>query len=312
MKKVTLALVSLAGLSLAVLALAQSSLPPAVERGQAAITPELLRAHTAFLADDLLEGRAPASRGSELTAKYIAAQYERLGLKPVGDNGTYFQNVPLVGKKVDPAAKLAVSGGGQALAFNFSEDFVPGSDSDESRVPVAGELVFVGYGIVAPEFKWDDFKGADLKGKILVMLVNDPPAPPAEPELFGGRALTYYGRWTYKYESAARQGAAGAVLIHTPESAGYSFAVVQSSWSGEGFSLPRAAGEPSLALKAWLSQAGAEKILALAGQNLVALQQAAARRDFRPVSLGVKASTELAQTVRRIASPNVIGLLEGR
>ena len=315
MKKVTLALVSLAGLSLAVLALAQSSLPPAVERGQAAITPELLRAHTAFLADDLLEGRAPASRGSELAAKYIAAQYERLGLKPVGDNGTYFQNVPLVGKKVDPAAKLAVSGGGQALAFNFSDDFVPGSDSDESRVPVAGELVFVGYGIVAPEFKWDDFKGADLKGKILVMLVNDPPAPPAEPELFGGRALTYYGRWTYKYESAARQGAAGVLLIHTPESAGYSFAVVQASWSGERFSLPRAAGEPGLGVKAWISQPTAEKILSLAGHpevsGLAALQRAAASRDFRPVPLGLKASTELQQTVRRIASPNVIGLLEG-
>ncbi|MBI4466255.1 MAG: M28 family peptidase [Acidobacteria bacterium] len=284
----------------------------AMRRAEAAITGDLIRAHTAFLSDDLLEGRAPASRGSELAAKYIAAQYERLGLEPVGPNGTYFQNVPMVGKKVDPAAQLGVGRDGQELTFNYFDDFVAGSDLEQERVAVRGELVFVGYGVIAPEFKWDDFKGADLKGKVLLMLVNDPPATPEEPELFGGKALTYYGRWTYKYESAARQGAAGAILIHTPESAGYPFTVVQSSWSGESFSLPRKpGGDPPLELKSWISQAAAEKILGRAGQSLAALQQAAARRDFRPVPFGLQASTELAQTVRRIESPNIIGLLEG-
>jgi len=311
MRRTQLALVSLALLAGAT-ALAQAPLAPAVQQAQQVITPELLRAHTAFLADDLLEGRAPATRGGELAAKYIAAQFERLGLRPISEDGSYFQNVPMLGKKVEPTADLAVRGGGQELTFKFFDDFVPGSDLEQERVRVEGDLVFVGYGIVAPEFNWDDFKGVDVKGKVLLMLVNDPPATAEEPELFGGRALTYYGRWTYKYESAARQGAAGAILIHTTPSAGYPFKVVQSSWTGERFSLPpKPGGDPPLGLGAWVSQEAAEKILELAGQTLPALQEAAAKRSFRPAPLGVKVSTEMTQHLRHIESPNVIGWLRG-
>jgi len=312
MTRFRLALVSLAGLMLAAIALAESSLPPAVELAEKVITPERLRAHTAFLADDLLEGRGPATRGGELAAKYIAAQFAGLGLKPISQDGSYFQDVPLLGRKIEPPADLRVAGRAQELTLKFVDDIVSGSDLEQEQVRVAGDLVFVGYGIVAPEFQWDDFKGADLKGKILLMLVNDPPATRDEPALFGGKALTYYGRWTYKYESAARQGAAGAILIHTTPSAGYPFKVVQSTWSGERFSLPRkAGGDPLLGLKAWISREAAEKILALAGQNLPALEEAAAERRFRPLPLGVKVSTEFKQRLRQIQTANVIGWLPG-
>lgn len=283
-----------------------------MRRAEAAITADLLQAHTAFLADDLLEGRAPAARGSELAARYIAAQFARLGLQPVGNAGTYFQSVAMIGQTVEPDADLRVARNGQLQTFKYFEDFVPFSDLVQERVQVEGELVFVGYGIVAPEYDWDDFKGVDVEGKVLLMLVNDPPATPEEPELFGGKALTYYGRWTYKYESAARRGARGAILIHTTPSAGYPFRVVQSSWSGEQFALPRKPGDPPpLPLKAWVSKSAAQKILALAGKDLDALQQAAARRSFRPLELGLKVSTALTQKLRRITSPNVVGLLPG-
>ncbi|MFQ5663696.1 MAG: M28 family metallopeptidase [Terriglobia bacterium] len=294
-------------------ACAQGPTPTAAtRRAEAAITAEFLRAQTAFLADDLLEGRAPATRGGELAAHYIAAQFARLGLAPAGDNGTYFQNFSMLGQTVAPTAHLRVAGRGPVQTFNYFDDFVPFTDEERERVQVAGELVFVGYGIVAPEYRWDDFKGVEVKGKVLLMLVNDPPATPAEPQLFGGQALTYYGRWTYKYQNAARQGAAGAILIHTTESAGYPFKVVQTSWSGEQFALPRSPGDvPPLALKAWVSESAAKKILAMAGQDLSALQEAAARRSFRPVELGLKVSTALPQELRRIESPNVIGVLPG-
>ena len=283
-----------------------------MRRAQETITVELLRAHTEFLADDLLEGRGPGTRGGELAANYIAAQFRRLGLLPGGENGSYFQNVPMVGSKLEAPAPLLVERDAQSETYTYLEDFVPFTDLEQPQVAVEGVLVFVGYGIVAPEYQWDDFKGADLKGKVLLMLVNDPPAPAEEPQLFGGKALTYYGRWTYKYESAARQGAVGAILIHTTESAGYPFSVVQTSWSGEQFALARQSGdEPPLPLAAWVSQAAAEKILGRAGQELASLQEAAARRSFRPVELGLRVSTEMRLGFRHITMPNVIGLLPG-
>ena len=287
--------------------------PLAVRRGEAAITPDLLYAHTAFLSDDLLEGRGPGGRGIQLASKYIASEFRRLGLKPAGENGTYFQNVPLLGRKVEPKAELHVARGSEKATFKFFDDWVPMSDSETERVRIEGDLVFVGYGIVAPEYHWDDFKGVDVKGKVLLLLVNDPPATADEPELFGGKALTYYGRWTYKFEEAARHGAAGVILIHTTESAGYPFQVVQSSWTTERFDLPRQAGdEPPLGLKSWVSQPAGEKILGLAKLQLSELQKAAAGRDFRPVALGAKVSTDLEQKLRRLESPNVIGVLPGR
>src|SRR3989337_1182147 len=172
MTRFRLALVSLAGLMLA-----------AIDVAEKVITPERLRAHTAFLADDLLEGRGPATRGGELAAKYIAAQFAGLGLKPISQDGSYFQDVPLLGRKIEPPADLSVASRTQELTLKFVDDIVSGSDLEQEQVRVAGDLVFVGYGIVAPEFQWDDFQGADLKGKILLMLVNDPPATRDEPPL---------------------------------------------------------------------------------------------------------------------------------
>ena len=299
-----------------------ASAAPALDAGakqaQAAISPALLRSHTVFLSDDLFEGRGPGSRGDQLAAKYIAAQFERLGLEPAGGNGGYFQPVTLVGKKIDAPADLRVEGRGEPVEFKYFDDFVPYTGLEDTEVSVSGELVFAGYGITAPEFRWNDFKGMGMSGKILVLLVNDPPATREEPELFGGKAMTYYGRWTYKYEEAARQNAAGAILIHTTESAGYPFKVVQSSWTGEQFELPRTpeSGTPEaerpLPLKAWVTEEVAQKIFAQAGLNLDSLRQAATRRDFQPARLGLRASTRMKQTTRRIESANVIGLLPGR
>ncbi len=311
--RLRLTMVVLLGVALAgVLAAAPPKSPRAVQRGEAAITPELLQGHVEFLSDDLLEGRGPGGRGIVLASNYIAAHFRRLGLKPAGDNGTYFQKVTLLGKKVEPTAELRAARGAEAASFKFFDDWVPMSDAEQERVKVDGEMVFAGYGVTAPEFRWDDFKGMDMKGKVLLLVVNDPPATAEEPGLFGGKALTYYGRWSYKYEEAARQGAAGAILIHTTESAGYPFQVVQSSWTTERFVLPRQQGdEPPLGLKAWVSQEAAKKILSMAGQDLAALQMAATSRDFKPVALGVRVSTELEQKLRRLESPNVVGVLPG-
>jgi len=276
------------------------------------ITIKAIRHHVEQLSDDKMEGRGPGAPGGELAAQYLADEFKKLGLQPAGTDGGWFQQVPMVGKNVTNSPSLRVTGSGSPLAFKYKDDFVGTSDLEDARIPVSGELVFAGYGITAPENDWNDFKDMDMKGKVLLLLVNDPPATEEEPDLFGGKALTYYGRWTYKYEEAARQGAAGAILIHTTESAGYGWNVVRSSWSGEQFSLERGPNsDPPLPLASWISKDAAEKILARAGKNLAELQQAAARRDFQPVPLGLRASTTLRQTVRRIVSPNVAGLLEG-
>jgi Zn-dependent M28 family amino/carboxypeptidase len=178
-------------------------------------------------------------------------------------------------------------------------------------VAVAGDVVFVGHGIVAPEYKWNDYDGADIKGRIALIMVNDPPATPSEPGLFAGDALTYYGRWTYKFEEAARQGAAGAILIHTPASATYPWQVVQSSWSGPQFALPNEPGQPVLEMKAWVTEDAARRIAKEGGKDLDALRQAAVARGFRAVPLGVKVSGSIRQQTDRRESPNVVGLLRG-
>jgi Zn-dependent M28 family amino/carboxypeptidase len=265
-------------------------------------------AHLKFLADDLLEGRAPSTRGGTLAANYLAAQLALVGLEPAGDRGTYFQDVPIVESVVDPSFTLQVAGG---PAFTYGPEVVAFSGLQQPRVAFSGEVVFVGHGIVAPEFKWNDYAGVDMKGKIALIMVNDPPATAGEPQLFGGEALTYYGRWTYKYEEAARQGAAGAILIHTTASATYPWQVVQSSWSGTQYSLPAASGEPALALKAWVTEDAARAMAKAGGKDLDALRQAALRRGARPAPLGVTVSGTLEQKVARKVSPNVIGVLEG-
>src|SRR5262249_9209310 len=195
--------------------------------------PARLRAHVAFLADDLLEGRGPGTRGGRLAENYVATTMAVLGLKPAGENGTYFQNVPLVGVTRKPGSTLGFTAGGTVYAPKHLDELVDFTAAQKETVDVNGDVVFVGYGIEAPEYRSDDCKGVDVKGKVLLMLVNDPPATPAEPDLFKGKALTYYGRWTYKYEQATRHGAAAAYLIHTDASAGYGWEVVRNSWSGE-------------------------------------------------------------------------------
>jgi Zn-dependent M28 family amino/carboxypeptidase len=272
------------------------------------IRAEHIAAHLAFLSDDLLEGRAPSTRGGQLAANYLATQLRQLGYEPAGDNGTFFQDVPVVESLVDPSFVLTA---GPGAPFRYLEDVVAFSGLQDPQVRTAGEVVFVGHGIVAPEFRWNDYAGVDMKGKIALIMVNDPPATAEEPQLFGGDALTYYGRWTYKYEEAARQGAAGAILIHTDASATYPWQVVQSSWSGTQYSLPAVAGAPALGLKAWVTESTARTIARRGGEDLDALRKAALGRGGRPVRFGIQASGTIVQKVQRKTSPNVIGVLKG-
>lgn len=267
-----------------------------------------MAAHVRFLSDDLLEGRAPSTRGGRLAAEYLAAQLALAGFEPGAADGTWFQQVPIVESQVDPSFTLTA---GPGAAFRYLEDVVAFTDVQEPSVRTAGELVFVGHGIVAPEYEWNDYAGLDMRGKIALVMVNDPPATPEEPQLFGGPALTYYGRWTYKFEEAARQGAAGAVLIHTDESATYGWQVVQSSWSGTQYAIPAVPGAPRLGLKAWVTDRAARDIAKRAGRDLDALRAAALRRGARPVPLGIQASATIAQAVAQRTSPNVIGVLRG-
>jgi Zn-dependent M28 family amino/carboxypeptidase len=269
---------------------------------------EQIAAHLRFLSSDLLEGRAPSTRGGQLAAEYLAAQLALLGYEPGGENKTYFQDVPVVESVVDPSFSLSV---GQGAPFRYLQDVVAFSGRQDAQVRVAGEVVFVGHGIVAPELQWNDYAGIDMHGKIALIMVNDPPATPQEPQLFGGDALTYYGRWTYKYEEAARQGAAGALLVHTDASATYPWQVVQSSWSGTQYSLPVSPATPALPLKAWVTDAAARAIAQRAGKDLDALRKAALVRGSKPVALGIEASGTLVQKVQQKVSPNVIGVLKG-
>ena len=281
------------------------------EQAGSQIEDSKLRSHVKYLADDLLEGRGTGARGGLLAAKYIAAQFEVLGLEPAAADRTYFQQVNMIGVKADPSNTLPIKGSGGSAEFKFGDEFVASSDVEQTQIPINAEIVFVGYGIQAPEYNWDDYKGVDVRGKVLLMMVNDPPATAAEPNLFGGRTLTYYGRWTYKYEEAARRGAIGAILIHTTESAGYGWNVVRSSNSGERFGLVPDAGTPVLKLKSWVTEETARKIAQLAGQNLDSLRQSAATRNFRPVPLGVQVDTTLRTAARRVQAPNVVGILRG-
>jgi Zn-dependent M28 family amino/carboxypeptidase len=273
------------------------------------IRAEQIAAHLQFLSDDLLEGRAPSTRGGDLTARYLASQLALLGFEPGGENGTYYQQVAIVESVVNRSFTLSA---GSGPPFRYLEDVVGFSGMQSPQVRTAGELVFVGHGIVAPEYDWNDYAGIDMNGRIALIMVNDPPAPAAEPELFGGPALTYYGRWTYKFEEAARQGAAGAILIHTDESATYGWQVVQSSWSGTQYSIPVVPGQPVLGLRAWVTDRAAREIAKRAGRDLDALRKAALVRGARPVPLGIQASATVVQAVQQKTSPNVIGVLKGR
>ncbi|MPY90102.1 MAG: M20/M25/M40 family metallo-hydrolase [Luteitalea sp.] len=275
-----------------------------------------LLAHTTFLADDALEGRAPATRGGDLAARYIATQLALLGLEPGGDKGSWFQDVPIVESTIQPdftlrARSLAGGAAADEARFAYGSEVVAFSGRTEPTIDVDGEVVFVGFGIVAPEYQWNDYAGVDVKGKVVLVMVNDPPATADEPDLFGGKALTYYGRWNYKYEEAARQGAAGAVLIHTDESATYPWQVVESSWTGTQYAIEPAPETPTLALQAWVTDGAARKLAELGGQDLDALRTASTERGAKPTPLGVRVDGSITQKVTRKQSPNVIGVLAG-
>ena len=276
--------------------------------------PGLLK-HIQILASDEFEGRAPASKGEELTVGYLEKQFKELGLKPGNPDGTYIQNVPLTGVKAETSARLKLNGSWTDL--QFPQDFVAWSPRFDSQVDVQeSDLIFVGYGVVAPEYQWDDYKGVDVKGKTLVMLVNDPAVPdPVDPSKlddrsFKGRAMTYYGRWTYKFEIAAAKGAAAAVIIHETGPAGYPYFVVINSWSREHFDL-RERSETPVAVASWMSLDRAKAMLAACGQDLDALKRQAVRPDFKPVPLSGKISFAVKNTMRPVDSRNVIAKLEG-
>jgi len=280
---------------------------PAEKAAAQSITQDLLRAQIRFLASDLLEGRGTASRGDQLAEQYVATRFEGLGLKPGGPDGKWYQPVELVEVNGRPET-LTFSGNGKSLQLKLSTDFmaVDGRQAAKTAIENA-ELVFVGYGIVAPEYRWDDYKGADLKGKVLLMMNND---PEDDPNLFAGKTRLWYGRWDYKYESAAKTGAAGAIIIHTTHSAGYPWQVIQTSWAGSQFSLPQKGGD-HLQLRGWATDEASKRIVALGGKDLDALRAAAEKRDFMPVPLGLSLSTAFTSTIQRAQTENVIGILPG-
>ncbi|MGZ8360810.1 MAG: M28 family metallopeptidase [Allosphingosinicella sp.] len=269
---------------------------------------------TQQLSSDAFEGRAPGTAGEEQTVELLAREFERAGLQP-GNNGSWYQDVPLVEISAQGSPRLAVTGGAQPLAFNYRTDMVAASYRVQPRVEVANsDIVFVGYGINAPERGWNDYEGLDVRGKTVIILVNDPDwsAPTLEGP-FNGRAMTYYGRWTYKYEEAARQGASAAFIVHDTAPASYGWNVVENSWTGPQLYMQSAdGGAGQTAANGWLTNEAARRLLAAGGQDLDALTRAAQQRGFRPVPLtGLRASLSLDNQIRTAASRNVVGILPG-
>jgi Zn-dependent M28 family amino/carboxypeptidase len=270
------------------------------------------------LSSDEFEGRAPGSKGEELTVKFLEEQFKMIGLQPGNTDGTFVQSLPLVGITASNTRPLTVSGKGKKATFKWRDDLVAWTKrvTDTSSLDNS-ELIFAGYGVTAPEFKWDDFKDVDVKGKTVVVLVNDPQIPSAadpsqlEPSMFNGKAMTYYGRWTYKFEEGARRGAAGILIVHETAPAGYPFAVVQGNL-GERFDLitpDKNMGRASI--EGWLSLDAAKKLLSMAGQDFDTLKKQALTRQFRPVPLGLSASVAISNKLRTIQSRNILAKLEG-
>lgn len=293
-----------------VVVLSQSPATTTIGRFEDEIDPARIRAHVQFLSDDLLEGRYPGLRGGELAAKYIATQFALDGLKPAGDNGTYFQSINFVGMKVRPTETSAnlVPDSGSAIPLRFGEDYTVMNSSLTDVADVDAPLVFVGYGATAPEFNWDDYKGIDVKGKVIVCIVGDPPSD--DPKFFGGKALTYYGRWTYKFEQAARMGAVGALIIHRTDLASYGWDVVKNSNTSEKTFL-RDDKNPHLQAASWIQLDVAKQLFAAAGKDFDQLFAAAGKPGFKAVELPVRFKAHVVSTVRPFQSPNVVGILPG-
>jgi Peptidase family M28 len=289
-------------------ALALSGSNAAAETAAATISDDYMRSIIIEISDDSYEGRGPGSRGDEKARTWLAQQLEAIGLEPGGENGSWDQPFELVGVNATQPDTWTFDGDGKSMTLKQWDQFIVSSGKQQERADVDNaELVFVGYGIQAPEYDWDDYKGVDLTGKILVMMNND---PDWDPELFAGETRLWYGRWDYKYLSAARQGAAGAIIIHTQPSAGYPYQVVQTSWSGEGFQLP-AGDEPRGEIAAWLTEETARELIAMAGFDLEELREAAYNRDFKPVPLGITTSIGFDVAINRVQSGNVLALLPG-
>ncbi len=283
-----------------------------IEAAAASLNTDELAQDVAILSSDEFEGRFPASPGEEKTIEFLKKEFEKVGLKP-GNGESFFQEVPLVEITASPLLGLVVTGGEKPLEFAFKDDFVGLTLRVQEKVSVENsDMIFVGYGIVAPEYEWNDYEGVDAKGKTVVMLVNDPGFATEDPELFKGRAMTYYGRWTYKYEEAARQGAACAVIVHETEPAAYGWNVVRKGWTGPNFSLVSEDGNASrCAVESWITLDTARTIFETAGQDYDDLKESAAKPGFKAVPLGLKASLALENSIRKAVSRNVIGLLPG-
>ena len=272
------------------------------------ITPEHIRWHVRFLSHDLLEGRGTGQRGGDLAAEYIATQFAEYGLKPAGDHGTYMQKVPLVGITTLPQTQFALlPKRGEAMILKPLEEYVAYDQTQQPESDVDAEIVFVGYGIEAPEYNWDDYKNADVRGKVLMMLVNEPSSN--DPRFFKGKALTYYGRWTYKYEEAARKGAVGVILVHKAEMASYPWDVVRNSNSGEKAALKMEG--PALKVASWIQYEVASRLAAASGMNLEKVVASAQSRDFHPVTLNARLKAHMMSQVRSFESNNVLAILPG-
>jgi Zn-dependent M28 family amino/carboxypeptidase len=295
-----------------------SSAPSAPDAALRSFSADRMLGHIRTLSADKFEGRGPGSKGEQLTIKYLEDQYRLSGLEPGNPDGTYLQSVPLVGITPDKGMKLTLAGHGRTLHPKFQDDYVVWSKRVTDSSSVDADLIFVGYGVQAPEFQWDDFKGVDVKGKVIVVLINDPPVADSsdptklDPKTFGGPAMTYYGRWTYKFEKAAQLGAAGCIIIHQTDRAGYPWEVVRNSWSGTQFDLATPDKNMGrLAVESWITSDFATQLFRLAGQDLDKLIQAAARRDFKPVPLGIREKLTIHNSLQTIDSHNVIAKITG-
>ena len=276
---------------------------------QSSISPARIREDVKYLASDALEGRGVGQKGGELATEYIAKQLAQAGAKPAGDNGTYFQKVPLVGIETQASAQLSAAVWGKNVDFKFLDDFVGVNMAQRSDARFEGEAVFVGHGIAAPEWKWDDFKGVDVSGKILVLFTNEPNS--TDPKFFDGQALTYYGRWTYKYEEGLRRGAKGVIIIHTTPTAAYGWNVVRASWGRESPYLKLGPSDKALSFAGWISREAGEKLLGLAGKSVDELLAASEKPDFKPIDLGIQIRGHMPSKLRDLDTRNVAAVIPG-
>ncbi len=287
--------------------------PPAAERSMQSINPEKISAHVQFLASDLLEGRGPGQRGGAIAADYVKTQFALYGLKPAGSNGTYFQTVPMVNVKTLPDSTFTITAkDGSTRTLRGGEDYVATNQTLTPTADINAPIVFVGYGINAPEYNWNDYAGVDVKGKIVLMFTNEPPSPlPATDDtLFKGNALTYYGRWMYKYEEAARQGAAGAIIIHQTQMASYPWTVLSRGWGAEQAYL-REDSQPKLQLASWITYDVGRKLFAASGMDIDKVLEQIRQRGFKAQPIGATVKARVVSSVRPFDGVNVIARLDG-